>query len=825
MAEVGSATVAIVPTFSGFRSKVAAEADGSGKESGGRFSSAFKGIVGPAMALVASGVFAGFVAEAARASDATDKFKSTMNFAGIDASGIDAATKAAKAYADQTVYDLPTIQATMAQLASNGVTNYTDLTQAAGNLNAVAGGNAETFKSVSRTLTQSAGAGKLMTEDWNMLADAIPGASGPLQKVMKEAGAFSGNFKDAMAAGEISSEEFQAALSKLGNDPVAVEAARSVTTFEGAIGNLEATINSGLMSALDAMKPAITGAINLLSGGLGKAFEWTGKAATGLVDLLVKGDFTGALGEAFNVEEDSPLVGALFTIRSYATDVAAGFRAFGAAWRDNNGDVTSDGFAGVMERIANGAREVTGGFRAMFAAFRAGGDDVTSGGLAGYMERFGLVARQVWDALKPLGSTLSTVFAWLGPQLAGVMPLLSPFGLVFQALLPVLPQIAALVAGLAAQIGPLLGGALGQVTPLVGLLVSTLSGVFVAIMPGVTAMVVTLSGAMAQIIPVVMGVIASIMPLVATLLTQLAPIITNLVTSILPPVVSIFGNIVNAIAPLITQLAAVLIPIIQALLPVVVTVFGVIASVITAAMQIVQGIIQVVTGLISGNWSKVWTGIGNILSGVWNTIVALVKGALQIVGQVVISGLGLVGNFVGDVLGNIGRFFSDTWNNITRGVGGFIDGFMRFFLDLPGKIQGALSGAGEWLLGIGKNIIDGLINGITGMAGTVARAILNLIPEAIRGPIEAALGIHSPSRVAMWWGEMIGDGLSGGIDGSQRKVAASMNSLVSTPSLPGMPGSTSAAYGNSGINVTINQVDDPIGTAHAVARRLRAVSV
>ena len=60
------------------------------------------------------------------------------------------------------------------------------MTQAAGNLNAQAGGNAETFKSVAMVMTQTAGAGKLTTENWNQLADAIPGASGVLQEAMKK---------------------------------------------------------------------------------------------------------------------------------------------------------------------------------------------------------------------------------------------------------------------------------------------------------------------------------------------------------------------------------------------------------------------------------------------------------------------------------------------------------------------------------------------------------------------------------------------------------------------------------------------------------------
>ncbi|WP_410954914.1 tape measure protein, partial [Pseudomonas aeruginosa] len=77
---------------------------------------------------------------------------------------------------------LDDIQSITAQLASNGVKGYDKLAEAAGNLNAVAGGNAQTFKTVGLVMTQTAGAGKLTTENWNQLSDAIPGASGKLQE-------------------------------------------------------------------------------------------------------------------------------------------------------------------------------------------------------------------------------------------------------------------------------------------------------------------------------------------------------------------------------------------------------------------------------------------------------------------------------------------------------------------------------------------------------------------------------------------------------------------------------------------------------------------
>ena len=203
--------------------------------------------------------------EAVSSVDALTKFDDTMKFAGFDPTAINTAKDALKKYADETVYDLTTTSNTVAQLAANGVADYLGLTQAAGNLNAVAGGNADTFKSVAMVLTQTAGAGKLTTENWNQLANAIPGASGKMQEALLKNGAFTGNFRKAMEDGQISALEFNKALMQLGNDPIAVEAARSTKTFEGAIGQMKAGMVETFANILTAIGiDNLTGAINTM---------------------------------------------------------------------------------------------------------------------------------------------------------------------------------------------------------------------------------------------------------------------------------------------------------------------------------------------------------------------------------------------------------------------------------------------------------------------------------------------------------------------------------------------------------------------------------
>lgn len=239
--------------------------------------------------------------EALNAADSLTKFESTMSFAGFGAAEIEASRQAVQDYAARTVYDLETVANTTAQLAANGVADYQALTEAAGNLNAVAGGNADTFNSVAMVMTQTAGAGKLTTENWNQLADAIPGASGKLQEAMLANGAYTGNFRDAMAEGQITAEEFNQAIMQLGMSDAAIEAASSVDTIEGAIGNLKATIVDGFANLLtDGGMDAITGFINGIANTLQSAGQYIGpaietiKSAIAGVGEAFKNAFTGS---------------------------------------------------------------------------------------------------------------------------------------------------------------------------------------------------------------------------------------------------------------------------------------------------------------------------------------------------------------------------------------------------------------------------------------------------------------------------------------------------------------------------------------------------
>lgn len=283
-------------------------ARGFDKAASGLSIGAIAGVAAKATELLVSGL-GKYMNAAVEASDSTDKFKSTLDFAGVDTATIDRLTKSTQAYADATVYDLADIRNVTAQLAANGVKDYDKLAEAAGNLNAVAGGNAETFKSVGMVLTQTAGQGKLTTENFNQLSDAIPGASGKIQQALRDMGAYTGNFRDAMEKGEISAEEFNRALMELGMTDAAKEAAKSTKTFEGAVGNWDAAVQKLITKGLDAVKPAFTKA---LGGATDIVSDFTDDISDNLDDLqkrfskaadsLLKGNLAQAIGDVFDLD-------------------------------------------------------------------------------------------------------------------------------------------------------------------------------------------------------------------------------------------------------------------------------------------------------------------------------------------------------------------------------------------------------------------------------------------------------------------------------------------------------------------------------------------
>ena len=338
--------------------------------------------------------------EAITATDSVSKFKKSMDFAGFGGEEIEKATEQMKGYADTTVYGLEDILNTSAQLASNGIPNYMELTEAAGNLNAVAGGSEETFKSVAMMLTQTAGAGKLTTENWNQLADAIPGASGLLQDAMLKNGAYTGNFRDAMEKGEISSDEFNQAITQLGMNPGAIEAAKSTDTLGGSWDRLKSTVVNAIQSIIEKIGVEnITGFINTLSTKIEEAIP-------SVANFMGKlGDFAKWIAD--NREPLTWLVGIIGGITLAIKGLAVASAVFGAISVVAGGLVVALGaLVGALVVAYTKSETFRNIVNAAFTAVKKVVMDVIDNLVAYY--------KMLWSILQWLWGNISAWASWIG---------------------------------------------------------------------------------------------------------------------------------------------------------------------------------------------------------------------------------------------------------------------------------------------------------------------------------------------------------------------------------------------------------------------------
>lgn len=234
--------------------------------------------IGQKAVSVVSGSLSGLTKETINTSDAMQKLQQAMRFSGYaedEIQRIAGATGTLKTYADKTVFSLQDVMSTFGSLSANGVKDAEKLTESVGNAVAVFGGGAQEFSSVALAFSQAMASGALHAQDWNQIVNASPQLAGGLRKELIKLNPVLGeDFKQAMEDGAITADLLGQAMNNIGMTDMAREAAQSVTTFEGAMGNLEATVTSGMQSIYDSfVKGKAVDAINQFNGKVESTFS------------------------------------------------------------------------------------------------------------------------------------------------------------------------------------------------------------------------------------------------------------------------------------------------------------------------------------------------------------------------------------------------------------------------------------------------------------------------------------------------------------------------------------------------------------------------
>ena len=820
--EIATAFVQIVPSMKGV-GKAIESAFGSASETAGntagiKAGNGFAGgfgaklgvITGIAQSVAGKAIeaFMGLSGEITSASDSAQKFASTLNFAGVSERQIKRLTASTQDYADKTVYDLNDIRNTTAQLAANGVPNYDRLAEAAGNLNAVAGGSADTFKSVAMVLTQTAGQGKLTTENWNQLSDAIPGASGKIQQALKEAGAYTGNFRDAMADGQITAQEFNDAIMSLGFTDAAVEAATSASTIEGATGNLEAAFVKLGASVLDTAKPAITGGMSWIADGVTNAVPVVQAGIEGLIGwfqrLYSKLEENGAI-TAFKSAWDTirdAIMGVVNMVIDWAHMIPPDGLANGIKlvadtlnWFVRHGKELAPIIIGIgtafaavkgYQALNSGLQALTGTMNTVTTAAKGVSNGIMLmtdlGGPVAMLKQMagGLslvkTAQTAWSTATKMATAVQGAF--------NAVIAANPIGAIAVAVAAVVAALAwfftqteagrkawaAFTSWLSETWAALVEGAKAIWNGLGEFLANLWSAISGGITSAWTSITSFLSGVWNGISTTATTIFNGIRDFIVNVFTVIGALIVAPLQAIQNGINTVFGWILSFITQQMNSTNTVWSTVWTAIYNVVSTIFGLISSCISTVVNAIRTVIVVFLSFLKGDWQGAWDAIKSFFTTTWDGIVAFLTPIINGIKTTIGNVLNAIQSVWASIWNAISGVVSTIWNAISGVVSTCIQNVRNTISTVLNAISGVWTSVwnrvSSFLGNIWHGITSAVSNGIQSVSNTVGR-----IKSTVLGAVSGA------GRWLYDTGRQVIQGLINGIGGAFKWVKDTIGNL------------------------------------------------
>lgn len=181
-----------------------------------------------------------------------------------------------------------------------------------------------------------------------------------------------------------------------------------------------------------------------------------------------------------------------------------------------------------------------------------------------------------------------------------------------------------------------------------------------------------------------------------------------------------------------------------------------IMGLIRVALSFIVGFIRIQLGVIKGIFQVVWPIITGVVKVAWNLIKLIINNTISWIGGFIKAGLAIIRGDWDGAWNAIKGIAIDIWNNIEQ-----------FFKSVD-------------LFQIGKDIIQGLINGISSMVGGVVKAVSG-IANSIKDNVKSILGIHSPSRVMMELGVNTFQGYGIGMESERKNIQSIVYDMASIP--------------------------------------------
>ncbi|WMI34538.1 tape measure protein [Streptomyces phage Dexers] len=397
-----------------------------------------------------------------------------------------------------------------------------------------------------------------------------------------------------------------------------------------------------------------------------------------------------------------------------------------------------------------------------------------------------VIGEALTGAFQGLSGVLPQIMETMGGLLQAVLPLV---GTLVSSFAPILPVIAQLFLMIYQAVAPLIEALAAALAPILPVLAAAFTTVLEALKPIIETAMKIITAVIAPLLPMLSGIIQDFLPKLADALKRLLEAIQPLLDALLavvnflmPILVPVLQFIIALIADSFVAAINGIALVIEGLVEVFKGAWDLIVGVIKIAIGIIVGLFTGDFGMALDGLKQAWNGLWTFLKGLWDIILGAFRTFLSVgvlgtaskvmksIGAAFKAGWQAVVNFgkaawsaitggfsgfVGAITGavsrcmsSIGGFFSRGWTSIRTtftsafsslltSIAGWIGKAITAIGGIPGKAKAALGNLGSLLLGAGKSIVQGLIDGIGSMIGKVKsklKGLTDMIPDW-KGPL------------------------------------------------------------------------------------------
>ena len=395
----------------------------------------------------------------------------------------------------------------------------------------------------------------------------------------------------------------------------------------------------------------------------------------------------------------------------------------------------------------------------------------------------------------------------------------------FQAVPMLINGTIKLVQGVVTSLPTIINSLIEAIPQVISLLINGLLNALPALIQGHVQLMIALVNALPQIIQVLVNAIPQVVNTIVTALVNNMPALINGAIQLVMGIVKAIPQIMSALIAAVPQIIGMLV-----------------SALLSSAPLLLSAVVQILAAVGStllSYGSNFVSNVGQTMSNILNTVVQWLSQLPEKMAYWAGYAIGSFIKFVAElpsrlvsifntVISRVTTFGTNFANKAREAAKQFYNNMVNNIASLPSKISGlanqlvsAVSSLPSKFTSIGKNIVDGLWNGIKGGWDWLKDKVAGLADSLFQGAKDA-LGIHSPSKKFAWIGQMIDEGLAGGIDKFSYLVDGSLGNLGVLDSVNTTPQLAMAGgYGSGDYNQTINIYSPTALTPSEVARQTR----